>query len=185
MAILEILKYPDPRLRMKAEPVKEITPEIRQFLDDLAETMYAAPGVGLGATQVGRLVRALVIDTSRDGSSPLKLVNPEITAWEGEVTWEEGCLSIPDFTEEVRRWAKVVVQGLDPNGERVEIKAEELQAVALQHEIDHLDGILFIDRLSSLKKDIFRRKWKKYVEQGRKPSSSDRSSRASGTRPVL
>lgn len=163
MAILEILKYPHPNLKKKALPVSKIDEEIRQLVVDMAETMYAAPGIGLAAPQVGRHLRIAVIDINPppQPKNLIVLINPEIVASEGECLWEEGCLSVPEVTEEVKRKKKVSVRFQNLDGEACEITGEDLLAVVLQHEIDHLDGILFIDRLSSLKKDLYRRKLQK------------------------
>jgi peptide deformylase len=164
MAVLKILIYPNPILRKKSIPVEKIDRDIEKLLDDIAETMYNAPGVGLAAPQVGVNLRAIVVDVSaRDESSPglIELINPEIVSSDGEQWGEEGCLSIPGFVSEVKRKAKVRVRGLNRKGETVEIEAEELLARAFQHEIDHLDGILFIDRLSRLKRELLKKKIEK------------------------
>jgi peptide deformylase len=144
------------------------------FLDEMAKTMYAAPGVGLAAPQVGLSERAIVLDCdSADeraegrGRGLLKLVNPEIVAAEGSLVWEEGCLSVVDFTAEVKRAARVLVSAFTPEEKEVRIEAEGLLAIALQHEIDHLDGKLFIDRISRLKRDLYKRKIKKVIREGR------------------
>jgi len=151
MALLPILHYPDPRLHRKAEPITEITPEIRQLAADMAETMYEAPGIGLAATQVNVLKRLIVVDVSDTRDQLLTLINPEILAKEGEVVSEEGCLSVPGIYEKVKRAERVTVRALNLEGETVEIAAEGLLAVCLQHEIDHLDGKVFVDYLSPLK----------------------------------
>ncbi len=142
MAILTILHYPDPRLREKAAPVAEITPEVERLIDDMAETMYAAPGVGLAATQVGESKRIFIVDIAgEDDPSDLRVfINPEIVASEGTQTWDEGCLSFPGITEEITRSAKVTIRALDREGKTFELTAEGLMAVALQHEYDHLEG---------------------------------------------
>jgi peptide deformylase len=139
----------------------------RELIEDMFETMYAEGGVGLAAPQVGETVRIIVLDGDIDryGEVRIALVNPVITWHEGEVEEEEGCLSIPEIREKVRRWAKVRATGLDPEGHAVEIEAGDLLARAIQHEIDHLDGILFIDRLSSLKKDLVLSQWRKISEE--------------------
>lgn len=170
MAILEILKYPDPVLRRKTNRVAKIDDALMQLIDDMFETMYAAPGVGLAANQVGVPISLAVIDISprekgERRSAPLVIINPEIVSMDGSVTEEEGCLSIPDYTEKVKRAAKVRVRAQERNGEWIDIEAEGLLAKALQHEIDHLNGLLFIDRLSGLKKDIFRRRYRKAQTQ--------------------
>lgn len=164
MAVLKILVYPNPILRKKSVSVEKIDKEIERLLDDMAETMYAAPGVGLAAPQVGTNLRVIVVDvSSKDENSPglIELINPEIILSEGEEWGEEGCLSIPGFVSEVKRKAKVSVRGLNRKGETVEIEGEGLLARALQHEIDHIDGILFIDRLSRLKRELLKKKIEK------------------------
>lgn len=163
MATLEILKYPDPNLKKKSFPVQIMDQEVRQLVADMAETMYAAPGVGLAAPQVGRHLRIVVIDINPPTlpKNLLVLINPEIIAGEGEIFWEEGCLSVPEFSEEVPRKKKVTVRYQNLDGEINEITGEDLLAVVLQHEIDHLDGLLFIDRLSKLKRDLYRHKIQK------------------------
>lgn len=173
MAILEILKYPDPRLSRIAQPVENISDTIVRLIDDMLETMYAAPGVGLAANQVGALHRIIVLDVDHENprKNVYKLINPTIVRSEGEILWEEGCLSVVDFTAEVRRAAQVKVGALDENEKEVSIEAEGLLAVALQHEIDHLDGKLFIDRISRLKRDLYTRKRKKMLRTGTAPSS--------------
>ena len=173
MAILEILKYPDPRLSRVAQPVKNINGAIVRLINDMLETMYAAPGVGLAANQVGALDRIIVLDVDHENpqKNVHKLINPTIVRSEGEILWEEGCLSVVDFTAEVRRAAEVEVVAIDENEEEIRIEAEGLLAVALQHEIDHLDGKLFIDRISRLKRDLYTRKRKKMLRTGASPSS--------------
>jgi peptide deformylase len=171
MAILEILKYPEPVLSKVASPVKSITGKTAQLVSDLLETMYAAPGVGLAAPQVGVSERILVLDTDHEnpGKQVYKLINPVITRAEGEIIWEEGCLSVVDFTADVRRAAQVEVVAIDEKEKEVKIAAEGLLAVALQHEIDHLDGKLFIDRISRLKRDLYTRRRKKMLRSGTEP----------------
>src|SRR5689334_16605388 len=180
MALRQILKYPDPSLRRPARPVAEIGGDLVRLLDDLAETMYAAPGVGLAATQVGADERALVLDVHDPDEAPgkrlLKLINPVIAEREGEILWEEGCLSVPELTAPVKRARRVLVRAWTPDQKEIEVEGEELLAVALQHEIDHLDGKLFLDRLSRLKRDLYRARQRKLDRQGRK---------GGGTRPVL
>ena len=171
MATLPILKYPNPILKKKSRPVQKIDPAIRQLVQDMAETMYAAPGVGLAAPQVGCSLRLAVIDiTPADQPKNLVvLINPEVVAAEGECTWDEGCLSIPEYTQEVKRNKKIVVRYQNLQGENREIVGEDnLLSIALQHEIDHLDGILFIDRISRLKSGLFRRKLQKESKEGKK-----------------
>jgi len=163
MTILHICTYPEKILRQKAETISTIDEEVVTLADHMAETMYNAPGIGLAATQVGVAKRLLVADVSPHSadSDLVVLVNPEIVASEGEVVIEEGCLSVPDCQAEVKRYERVTVRGLNLNGEEVEIDAEGLLAVVLQHEIDHLNGILFIDRISKLKRDLFKRRLRK------------------------
>ena len=167
MAILSIRHYPDPVLKTPCPPVAAVTDELRTLAKDMAETMYAAPGVGLAAPQVGISQRLVVIDCSPKDAPPelITAFNPEIVAREGELFEEEGCLSVPEFYAKVARSAKVRVRFLDMEGVRQEREAEGLLAVAFQHEIDHLDGILFVDHLSPLKKGLFRKKYKKIIEK--------------------
>ncbi len=168
MAVLEILKFPHPVLRQKARRVEQIDETIHRLVEDMTETMYRAPGIGLAANQVGLPRRVIVVDVSA-GEAPenrLVLINPEILHREGRVTTEEGCLSVPDLREDVTRSGRVVVRALDLEGRRVEVEADDLLAVALQHEIDHLDGILFIDRISQLKRSRYVAKRKKMLQAG-------------------
>lgn len=169
-----IYTFPDDILKKVAAPVREIDGHLVEFLDEMAKTMYAAPGVGLAAPQVGLSARAVVLDcdsaeqrADRTGHGLLKLVNPEIVEAEGAIVWEEGCLSVVDFTAEVTRAARVLVKAFTPAQNEVRIEAEGLLAVALQHEIDHLDGKLFIDRISRLKRDLYKRKVRKLQRDGR------------------
>jgi peptide deformylase len=169
-----IYKYPDDVLKRVATPVGTIDGTLVEFLDQMAKTMYAAPGVGLAAPQVGVSERAIVLDCDSaeeraegNGRGLLKLINPEIVEAEGTVLWEEGCLSVVDFTSEVKRAARVLVRAFTPEEKELRIEAEGLLAVALQHEIDHLDGKLFIDRISRLKRDLYKRKLKKMQREGR------------------
>ena len=163
MAILHICTYPEEILGQRAEPITEIDEDVVKLVDHMTETMYSAPGIGLAATQVGVAKQVLVADIAprRPESELIVLINPEIVAAEGEVIFEEGCLSVPDYQAEVKRHEKVTVRGLNLQGEEVEIEAEGLLAVVLQHEIDHLNGMLFIDRLSKLKRDLYKRKVRK------------------------
>jgi len=163
MAVLEILKYPHPILKKRCETVTHIDEESRRLIHDMRETMYEAGGIGLAACQVGVSRRVIVLDVSPMDPEHafLALINPEITAEEGEIDHEEGCLSVPDCLEKVRRKEKVCVRGLSPEGMKTEIKAEGILAIALQHEIDHIDGILILDRMSRLKREIYRNKLKK------------------------
>ena len=162
MAVLPILHFPDPRLREKSQTVKEINDEVRQFVDDMFETMYDAPGVGLAAPQVNRLDRIIVIDITEDRSQPLCLINPEIVSQEGAEVMEEGCLSVPTVYEKVKRAKQIRVKYLDRDGNEVETEADGLLAVCIQHEIDHLDGKLFVDYLSNLKRSRAIKKIEKY-----------------------
>ncbi|MEM8983111.1 MAG: peptide deformylase [Pseudomonadota bacterium] len=165
MAILRILEFPDPRLRTKATPIDAVTDEIRELADNLLETMYAAPGIGLAATQVDVHKRILVTDVSSDKSEPLVLINPEIIAKDGVEVMEEGCLSVPGFYEEVERAETIRVRALGRDGEPFEIDADGLLAVCIQHEIDHLDGKLFVDYISTVKRDRIRKKLQKERRQ--------------------
>ncbi|ENO89175.1 peptide deformylase [Thauera linaloolentis] len=151
MALLPILRYPDPRLHTIAQPVGSVDDEIRQLVADMAETMYEAPGVGLAATQVNVHKRVVVIDVSEDKTGLMALINPEILERSGEQECEEGCLSVPGIYEKVTRAERVKVRALNEKGESREIEAEGLLAVCIQHEIDHLDGKVFVEYLSSLK----------------------------------
>lgn len=151
MALLPILHYPDPRLHTKAAPVTEVTDELRTLIRDMAETMYEAPGVGLAATQVNVHKRIVVIDVSEDKTGLRAFINPEIIARSGEQVCEEGCLSVPGIYEKVTRAERVKVRALDEQGKPFELEAEGLLAVCIQHEIDHLDGKVFVEYLSPLK----------------------------------
>jgi peptide deformylase len=167
--IRTILTYPNPELKKKSMPVTIITDSIRELVRDMAETMYAAPGIGLAAPQIGVHQRIIVIDLSaRDEPRDLIVaINPTIVHAEGEAYEEEGCLSVPDYAANVRRHARVVVKALDLEGIEQTWKADELLAIAFQHEIDHLDGILFVDHLSALKRELFQRKARKAAEEKR------------------
>ena len=165
MALLEILHFPDPRLRNIAQPVQTVDAGIRQLLDDLLDTMYAAPGIGLAATQVNSDKRVVVIDVSEEKDQPLCLINPEILELEGVEEMEEGCLSVPGVFETVQRADQVRLRALDRDGKSVEIQAGGLLAVCIQHEIDHLDGKLFVDYLSQLKRTRIRKKLEKEQRQ--------------------
>ena len=172
MAVLEIRQYPDPVLRKKTKRVEEITPEIVRLIDDMVETMYAAPGVGLAAPQVGISLRLAVIDVSSKEDPPrvFVLINPEFLMKEGEVEEEEGCLSVDDCHVDIRRFEAVKVRALDREGNGYEVEAGGLLARALQHEIDHLDGILILDHMSPLKRDLFKRKLRKARKEGTEAS---------------
>jgi peptide deformylase len=158
MAKLEILEFPDPRLRTKAKPVDVVDDELRTLIDDMFETMYAAPGIGLAATQVDVHKRVLVLDVSPDKSEPHALVNPEILEKDGEAYTEEGCLSVPGYYEEVMRAEHIRVKFLDRDGKEAEMEAEGLLAVCIQHEMDHLAGKLFVDYLSEAKRQRIRKR---------------------------
>ncbi len=161
MALLNILQFPDPRLRTKARPVDVFDEQLRSLISDMFETMYHAPGIGLAATQVDVHKRLLVMDVSEDKNEPLVLINPEILLAEGVEEMDEGCLSVPGFYETVSRADKVRVRAQDEQGEAFEIEAEGLKAVCIQHEMDHLEGKLFVDYISSLKRDRIRKKLEK------------------------
>jgi peptide deformylase len=172
MAIRAICKFPDPILHQKTKPVSTIDSSIERLIDDMVETMYAAPGVGLAANQVGVPLQLAVIDvTTREDREKgrrhpvLVIINPEILSAEGSVVEEEGCLSIPDYAEAVKRAARVKVRARDRKGKTFELEADGLLAKALQHEIDHLNGLLFVDKLSPLKKSIFKRKYRKMAPE--------------------
>ena len=158
MAKLTILEFPDPRLRTRAIPVETVDDELNTLIDDLFETMYAAPGIGLAATQVDVHKRLLVVDVSSDNSEPNALINPEIIELDGETMTEEGCLSVPGYYEEVKRAEHIRVRFLDRKGEEAELQAEGLLAVCIQHEIDHLDGKLFVDYISEAKRQRIRKR---------------------------
>ncbi|MBL7177282.1 MAG: peptide deformylase [Desulfobacteraceae bacterium] len=166
---IKIYTYPDLALRVMADPVENIDEDIRQFINSMAETMYAAPGVGLAATQVGEPKRILIYDISPkdEGRNLSVLINPEIILAEGEIIYEEACLSVIDFSAEVARNAKVKVRGVDRDGNPVEIEAENLLARCLQHEIDHLNGVLIIDHISSLKRSLYRKKLMKILKKAK------------------
>ncbi|MDH4226693.1 MAG: peptide deformylase [Deltaproteobacteria bacterium] len=184
MSILTVLTYPDERLRVKAAPVMEVNAEVRRLMDEMVETMRAHIGIGLAATQVGVDKRVIVMEIPEniddeedyeegDGSERhkdiktivYKFANPEIIASSGEVTFEEGCLSVPGVRADVDRFAEVTVRALDEMGKTVEIAAKGLMAIAFQHEIDHLDGVLFVDKLSRLKRSLILRKYKRLQEE--------------------
>jgi len=166
MAVREILVYPDPRLREKAEPVAQVDDSIRALVEDMAETMYAAPGVGLAANQIGVLKRVFVIDIADDEepSNLMVFINPEIIDTTGTQTYQEGCLSFPGGSEEIKRAERVRVKALDINGKPFELDAEGLLAVAIQHENDHLNGVLMIDKLGPIKRRRLGQKIKKARE---------------------
>lgn len=161
MAILSILHFPDPRLRRKAEPVETFDDALVQLKEDMLETMYAAPGIGLAAVQVNILKRMMVIDISEDKSEPRCFVNPEIIASEGEIKTEEGCLSVPAIYEPVKRFEWIKVKAHDERGEEYELEADGLLSVCIQHEMDHLEGKLFVDYLSEMKRKRIQKKMDK------------------------
>jgi len=161
--ILDILKYPDKRLRTIAKPVVSIDETIKQQVKNMFETMYEAPGIGLAATQVNFHQRIIVIDVSDQCNEPICLINPEVIEKSGEIQWEEGCLSVPDYYENVIRANDIKVQALSQHGETFELEASEMLSVCIQHEIDHLDGILFVDHLSKLKQKRLKKKTEKKV----------------------
>lgn len=173
MTIRRILTFPDPFLKEEADDVENIDGRIVEAMDDMAQTMYAAPGVGLAAPQIGLNERIVVVDVGEEdengerGKELVQIINPEIVEEEGEIVWEEGCLSIIDFRAEVTRANKILVKGWTRDQKEISLEAEGLLAVALQHEIDHLDGTLFLDHLSRLKRDMYTRRVKKALREGR------------------
>jgi peptide deformylase len=175
VAILEIHKYPDPILKKSCPEVAEIDGRVAGFLNSMVDTMYAARGIGLAAPQVGLLERALVMDTDTDnrGKELLKIINPIITESSGEITTEEGCLSVVNYTAEVTRAAKILVKGWTSDHKEIELELEGLQAVCVQHEIDHLDGTLFVDLISKLKRDLYRKRLRKLAKTGGPTSGND------------
>jgi peptide deformylase len=189
MALLPILTAPDPRLKKKSKPVEAVDDELRQLMDDMLATMYDAPGIGLAAPQVGVLKRLVVLDIDREDvkTGPLFLVNPEIIeASDEDVTYEEGCLSVPEHYSEVARPAKVRVRYLDRDGKPQEMACEGLLATCVQHEIDHLDGVLFIDHISALKRNMILRKLlKARKEKEREAAEGKPSAKAKDHAPAL
>ncbi len=169
MALREVLQFPDKRLREKSAPVGAITDEIRTLAEDMLDVIYDEPGIGRAAPQVGERIRLVVVDTqwNEEGGerNPLVLVNPVITERSGSLSWNEGCLSVPDFQADVERSEFVHLSAKDLDGNSLEIDAEGIQSVCFQHELDHLDGILFIDRISRLKREIYARRRKKQLRQ--------------------
>ena len=165
MALLPILHHPDPRLRRRALPVTAVDDDLRSFIANLFETMYAAPGIGLAATQVNDLRRVIVVDISEQHEEPLALINPEVIAKEGEEEMEEGCLSVPGIYDKVQRAERIRVRALNEQGETIEFDADGLLAVCIQHEIDHLDGKLFVDYLSKLKQTRIVKKLEKHARE--------------------
>jgi len=178
MALRTILEFPDPRLRTRAEPVTSFDAALGTLVDDMLETMYAAPGIGLAATQVDVHKRLIVIDISKEHNEPLVLVNPEILAREGDSSTEEGCLSVPGIFDEVKRAAKVRVRAKDRNGEPFERDFDDVLAVCVQHEMDHLEGRLFVDYLSDLKRERIRKK----LDKDRKERAARTVSASAGAR---
>lgn len=182
MAKLTILEFPDPRLRIRAAPVTVVDDAVRRLIDDMFETMYAAPGVGLAATQVDVHRRVLVVDVTQDRSRPLAFVNPEIVSREGTTEAEEGCLSVPGiFDRLTTRSARIVVRALDRSGQAFDLDADGLLAVCIQHEIDHLEGRLFVDYLSELKRTRIRKK----LEKDRRDRAAGRPCREPSRIPVI
>lgn len=165
MATLTILNYPDPRLHTVAKPVQEVNDEIRQLVNDMAETMYAAPGIGLAATQINRHIQLIVIDASKEQNDLLVLINPKIVVKSGTQDYEEGCLSVPGVYEMVTRAEKITVEALDKQGKKFKLNAEGLLAVCIQHEIDHLLGKVFVEYLSPLKRNRIKTKMIKQNRQ--------------------
>ena len=166
MALLEILHFPDPRLRLKAKPVAQVDDQVRQMVKDMFETMYDAPGIGLAATQVNIQLDIIVIDVSENKDEPLCLINPKIIDEDGTEEMQEGCLSVPGFYENVTRAEKVKIQALNEQGESFELEADGLLAVCIQHEMDHLQGKLFVDYLSPLKRQRIKKKLEKLDKSG-------------------
>ncbi|CAK0761004.1 peptide deformylase [Gammaproteobacteria bacterium] len=165
MALLNVLRYPDPRLRQRAQPVEALTPEIVRLINDMFETMYTAPGIGLAATQVNVPWRVITIDVTEAQKQPLCLINPEILARDGSGNMDEGCLSVPGIFEPVARASHIVFRATDRNGRLFERAADGLLAVCIQHEMDHLEGKLFVDYLSELKRNRIRKKLEKQTRQ--------------------
>src|SRR5579875_169350 len=177
MALLKIRRYPDPVLKQTAAPVAEIDGQLVGLIENMVQTMYAAPGVGLAAPQVGEASRVIVLDLDhkQPGKQLLKLINPTIVESHGSILWEEGCLSVLDYNAEVKRAAQVLVRAYTPDQQEIEIEADQLLAVCLQHEIDHLDGKLFIDRISKIKRELYRRKLQKLIKEGKADGQSPSS----------
>ena len=172
MAQLEILHFPDPRLRTRAEPLERVDDGVRTLIDDMFETMYEAPGIGLAATQVNVHKRIIVIDVSEEKDQPLVFINPVITQTGGSEEMEEGCLSVPGIYETISRAETISVTALDRDGRHIELQAEGLLAVCIQHEVDHLDGKLFVDYLSTLKRQRIRKR----IEKGKRDQAAEASS---------
>ena len=171
MAVLEILKYPHPTLKKRSETVSRIDEDVRKLIHDMRETMHAAGGIGLAACQVGVSRRVIVLDVGPmdPQHSFFALINPEVVSGEGEIDHEEGCLSVPEYLEKIKRKEKVCVKGFSPEGKEIEIMGDGILAIALQHEIDHTNGILILDRVSRLKREIYRNRLKKEKRKEEKP----------------
>ena len=169
--VREILIWPHPTLKKKASNVSKVDDSTRTLVKDMFETMYSAEGVGLAAPQVGVLKRVIVLDTTprQPESKPIAMINPELVATEGETTYNEGCLSIPGEAEDVDRAAKVTVKFLDPDGKQQTLTAEGLLAIAIQHEMDHLEGVVFVDHLSALNRELIRKRMKKLQSERAEP----------------
>lgn len=182
MARLPILEYPDPRLRIRAEPVTKFDTELKTLVADLFETMYAAPGIGLAATQVNVHKRILVCDIGVESKQPLCLINPEIVRAEGKTNAEEGCLSVPEFYDFVDRAATIHVRAFGPDGKEFELEAEGMLAVCIQHEMDHLEGKLFVDYLSELKRERLK---KKAIKKAKRAPTHAADARARKSVPVI
>ena len=165
---LNIYRYPDPVLRSKALPVENVDGKLQELIDSMTQTMYKAPGIGLAAIQVGEPLRLIVYDVTpaEEGNNINVIINPEIVSCEGSIVYEEACLSVYDFSADVKRNEKVCVKAFDRDGNPIEIEAEGLHAVCLQHEIDHLNGILFIDHISSIKRSLYKKRLKKILSKG-------------------
>jgi peptide deformylase len=181
MAILDILHFPDPRLRQRAREVDKVDDRLRELIDDMFATMYQAPGIGLAATQVNVHKRVVVIDVSQDQDQPQVYINPEIVWQDGVEQMDEGCLSVPGVYERVQRAERIKVQALNPNGESFELETSGLLAVCIQHEIDHLDGKLFVDYLSQLKRQRIRKK----LEKQRRLGDEDTGAAEKQAKPVI
>ena len=169
MALREVLKFPDPRLRRVSQPIDRVTDEIRALASDMCDVMYDEPGIGLAAPQVGEAIRLIVVDTQwteEDAErNPLILVNPVLSEHAGKISWTEGCLSVPDMEAEVERAERVRLRARDLDGREIDISAEGIQAVCFQHEVDHLDGVLFIDHISRLKRNRYEMRRKKQLRR--------------------
>ena len=175
MALLEILHFPDPRLRLKAVPVTQVDDRVRQTVRDMLETMYAAPGIGLAATQVDIQEQIIVIDVSEEKNQPMVLINPKILEKDGVEEMQEGCLSVPGVYEKVQRAERIRFSALDESGEPYEQEADDLLAVCIQHEMDHLEGKLFVDYLSPLKRQRVKKKLQKIQKSGNAPAADSQA----------